>query len=144
MKTYSQKTAEVERNWRIVDAQDKVLGRLASQIAVTLRGKDKATFTPHIDGGDFVIVVNAEKVHLTGAKEDGKIYYQHTRFRGGLKSWPARRMREIHPEEMIRRAVWGMLPKGPLGREMIKKLKVYKGSAHPHVAQQPKPLAIAK
>jgi len=141
-KTYSQRKEDVQREWRIVDAQNRVLGRMATRIAVSLRGKDKATFTPHIDGGDFVVVINAEKVALTGDKLQKKMYRYHTGFRGGLKSCNAEEMRSKKPEEMIRLAVWGMLPKGPLGRQLIRKLKVYKGSEHPHEAQKPTPLTI--
>jgi len=145
-KTFSQTREQAlqGRGWRIVDAENQVLGRLASQVADVLRGKDKATFTPHVEGGDFVIVVNAEKVHLTGAKLEKKIYYKHTGFRGGIKSKPAGQMREEDSEEMIRLAVWGMLPKGPLGRKIIDNLKVYRGASHPHGAQKPLPLNVAK
>jgi large subunit ribosomal protein L13 len=136
-KTFSQRTEDVVHNWRLVDADGKVLGRLATQIAIVLRGKDKVTFTPHIDGGDFVVVINAEKIQLTRNKPETKMYSHFTGYRGGLKTKPAKQMLVEDPEEMIRLAVWGMLPKGALGREVIKKLKIYKGATHPHVAQKP-------
>ncbi|MFH1018087.1 MAG: 50S ribosomal protein L13 [Pseudomonadota bacterium] len=136
-KTYSQRKEDAVRNWRVMDAEGKVLGRLATQIAIILRGKDKPTFTPHIDGGDFVVVVNADKVVLTRNKLNTKIYAHFTGYRGGLKTRPAKEMLEKDPEEMIRLAVWGMLPKGPLGRDIIKKLQIYKGPSHPHAAQKP-------
>jgi large subunit ribosomal protein L13 len=141
-KTYVQKKEEVQRNWRVVDASGQVLGRMASQIAAVLRGKDKPTFTHHVDGGDFVVVINAEKLVLTGDKLDKKLYRYHTGYRGGVKTQTAKQMLENDPEEMVRLAVWGMLPKGPLGRDMIGKLKVYRGSEHPHAAQQPKPMTV--
>ncbi len=143
-KTYVQKKEEVQRNWRLVDASGQVLGRMASQIAAVLRGKDKPTFTHHVDGGDFVIVINAEKLVLTGAKMDKKLYRYHTGYRGGVRTATAKQMVESDPEEMIRLAVWGMLPKGPLGRDMIGKLKIYKGTSHPHEAQQPKPMTLSE
>jgi large subunit ribosomal protein L13 len=141
-KTYTQKKEEVQRDWRVVDASGQVLGRMASQIAAVLRGKDKPTFTHHVDGGDFVVVVNAEKLVLTGNKLETKLYRYHTGYRGGVKTQTAKQMVENDPEEMIRLAVWGMLPKGPLGRDMIGKLKVYRGPSHPHEAQQPKPMTV--
>ncbi len=140
MKTYQQKPSEVQREWFVVDAQGKVLGRLASRIAAILRGKHKPTFTPHVDGGDFVVVVNAEKVRLTGRKREEKVYYWHTGYPGGIKSATAGQMLERKPEWVIQKAVQRMLPKNPLGRRMLKKLKVYRGPDHPHSAQQPKPL----
>ncbi len=138
MSTYSQKQAEVERDWYIVDATDQTLGRLATQIAVLLRGKHKPTFTPHIDGGDFVVVINAEKVRLTGRKPDQKMYYRHSGYPGGFKQIPYRRMMATHPDRILRFAVKGMIPKTRLGRRQILKLKIYAGPTHPHAAQQPK------
>ena len=137
MKTFMAKKGEVERKWYIVDATNKVLGRLASEIAKKLRGKDKPIFTPHVDTGDFVIVVNAEKVRLTGKKWDRKIYYHHTGYMGGLKGVIAKEVLRKKPEELIRHAVKGMLPKNRLGRKLLKKLKVYAGPNHPHEAQKP-------
>ena len=137
MKSYIAKPAEVQRNWYLVDAEGKTLGRLATEIATILRGKHKPTFTPHVDGGDFVVVVNASKVVLTGKKLDDKIYYNHSGYTGGLRERTARVMRDNYPVEMIERAVKGMLPKGRLGRQMYKKLFVYEGSEHPHMAQKP-------
>ncbi len=137
MKTFMAKKGEVERKWYIVDATNKVLGRLASEIAKKLRGKDKPIFTPHVDTGDFVIVVNAEKVRLTGKKWDRKIYYHHTGYMGGLKGVIAKELLRKKPEELIRHAVKGMLPKNRLGRKLLKKLKVYAGPNHPHEAQKP-------
>ncbi len=136
-KTYSPKISEAQRNWKIVDADGKVLGRLATQIAISLRGKDKPTFTPHLDMGDFVVVINAEKIVLTGNKMQKKLYHWHTGFPGGVKTRTAEKMIQESPEEVIQQAVWGMLPKGALGRQLIKKLKVYKGAEHPHKAQTP-------
>ncbi|MCX7817095.1 MAG: 50S ribosomal protein L13 [Syntrophales bacterium] len=136
------KKGEVEKNWYVVDAQGKVLGRLASKIAAILRGKHKPIYTPHVDTGDFVIVINADKIVLTGKKNKDKIYYHHSRYPGGLKSTPAWIMLEKKPEEVVRLAVKGMLPKNPLGRAMLRKLKVYRGGAHPHAAQCPKVLNI--
>lgn len=140
MKTYSVRAGEIERRWYVVDAEDKILGRLASQIARVLRGKHKPTYTPHLDTGDFVVVVNADKVRLSGNKADQKEYFRHTGYMGGEKFIPFRRMLEKHPERVIELAVKGMLPKGALGRQMRHKLKVYAGEAHPHQAQQPAPL----
>jgi large subunit ribosomal protein L13 len=142
VKTYQQKPSEVRREWFVVDAQGKVLGRLASRIAAILRGKHKPTFTPHVDGGDFVVVVNAEKVRLTGRKLHDKVYYWHTGYPGGIRSATAAQMLERKPEWVIQKAVQRMLPKNPLGRRMLKKLKVYRGPEHPHTAQQPKPLDL--
>jgi len=141
MKTYSAKTGEVKREWFVVDADDQVLGRLATRIATVLRGKHKARFTPHVDTGDFVVVVNAEKVKLTGAKEEKKMYYRHSGHPGGFRAMPAKAMRAKKPGQMIRQAVWGMLPKNALSRHLLNKLKIYTGPDHPHQAQQPKPLA---
>lgn len=142
MKTEVAKMENVKRDWYLVDAQDIVLGRLATQVANVLRGKNKAIFTPSVDTGDFVIVVNAEKIALTGRKLDDKTYYHHTGFPGGLKEITAGKLLEKKPEEVIRKAVKGMLPKNKLARHMLKKLKVYSGASHPHDAQQPKNLAL--
>ncbi len=135
--SYMQKKEEVVRNWYILDAKDVNLGRLATKAAHILRGKHKTTYTPHIDCGDFVIVVNAKEVNLTGNKLDDKIYYNHSGHTGGLRERTARVMKEKYPEEMIERAIKGMLPKGRLGRQMYRKLFVYAGSEHPHMAQKP-------
>ena len=140
--SYMQRKEDVKRNWYVIDAEGQNLGRLASKVAHILRGKHKATFTPHIDGGDYVIVVNASKVNLTGDKLDKKIYYNHSGYTGGLRQRTARVMKEKYPVEMIERAVKGMLPKGRLGRQMYKKLFVYEGSTHPHMAQQPKEVSL--
>ena len=139
-KTYVAKPGEVEQNWFVVDATDKTLGRLASRVASVLRGKHKPNFTPHVDVGDFVIVVNAEKIRVTGRKLDQKLYYRHTGYPGGLRSISLREQLNRHPERVVEKAVKGMLPRGPLGRRMFKKLKVYEGPEHPHQAQQPEPL----
>ncbi|MEA3396177.1 MAG: 50S ribosomal protein L13 [Chloroflexota bacterium] len=136
------KPGEVRQEWYVVDATDKVLGRLSTEIARVLRGKHKPEYTPHVDVGDFIIVINAEKVKVTGRKLDQKLYYRHTGYPGGLKSITLRRQLEKFPERVIEAAVKGMLPRGPLGRQMFKKLKVYAGPNHPHEAQQPKPLAL--
>ena len=136
------KPGEVRQEWYVVDATDKVLGRLSTEIARVLRGKHKPEYTPHVDVGDFVIVVNAEKVKVTGRKLDQKLYYRHTGYPGGLKSITLRRQLEKFPERVIEAAVKGMLPRGPLGRQMFKKLKVYAGPNHPHEAQQPELLAL--
>jgi large subunit ribosomal protein L13 len=137
MKTSSAKFEANQRKWIIVDAENQVLGRLATQIAVRLRGKHLPNFTPHVDLGDFVVVVNADKVRLTGNKWDQKVYYRHSGYMGGVKETSARKLNQDNPERMIRLAVWGMLPKNRLGRKLIKKLKVYRGTEHPHEAQQP-------
>ena len=142
MKTFVAKEQEVTKKWYLVDARDKVLGRLATQIAMRLRGKHKPIFTPHADTGDFVIVVNADKVALTGRKWDNKIYYRHTGYIGGLKEISAKKLREKRPEDLLRFAVKGMLPKNSLGRRQLKKLKIYAGSEHPHDAQNPEKLEI--
>jgi large subunit ribosomal protein L13 len=142
MKTFVAKESEVERKWYLVDAQDKVLGRLATQIAVRLRGKHKPIFTPHVDTGDFVVVVNAEKVTLTGQKWDKKIYYHHSGYVGGLKEITAGKLREKRPEDLLRFAVRRMLPRNVLGRRQLKKLKIYAGPEHPHEAQKPEKLEI--
>ena len=140
--TYMQKKEDVKRNGYVVDAEGLTLGRLATQVASVLRGKHKPTYTPHIDCGDYVIVVNASKVNLTGNKLDDKIYYNHSGYTGGLRERTARTMKEKYPEEMIERAIKGMLPKGRLGRQMYRKLFVYAGENHPHTAQQPVELKI--
>ena len=135
--SYMQKKEDVVRNWYVIDAEGKNLGRIATEAATILRGKHKPTFTPHVDCGDFVIIVNASKVNLTGNKLDDKIYYNHSGYTGGLRERTAREMRDNYPVEMIERAVKGMLPKGRLGRQMYKKLFVYAESEHPHMAQKP-------
>lgn len=142
MSTVSAKTEEVQRKWYVVDANNVVLGRLASQVAAVLKGKHKPIYTPHVDTGDFVVVVNAEKVQLTGNKRDEKTYYHHSGYPGGLKSITADKLLDKRPEDVISFAVKGMLPKNPLGRKMFGKLKVYAGSEHPHSAQKPEELKI--
>ena len=137
MKTYSLKKEEVQRNWFVVDATDRVLGRVATKIADKIRGKDKPTFTPHTDGGDYVIVINAEKIKVTGSKFDKKIYYRHSLYPGGLKSQTYKELNKNNPERIIEEAVKGMLPKNKLGKSMIKKLKVFQGPNHDHESQQP-------
>ena len=142
MNTYMAKASDVQRKWYVVDAEGVVLGRLASQVASILRGKNKPVYTPHVDTGDYVIIINADKVLLTGKKLDQKIYYKHSGFAGGLSETPYRRLLAEKPEFAVQRAIVGMLPKGPLGRKMAKKLKVYAGSEHEHQAQQPEVLVI--
>ena len=142
MKSFIAKPAEVERKWYVVDADGKTLGRLASEVASVLRGKNKPTYTPHVDCGDYVIVINAEKVAVTGKKRSEKIYKKHTGYPGGLREITFDKLQQKKPEEIIRHAVKGMLPDGALGRQMFKKLKVYAGSAHPHTAQKPETLEI--
>lgn len=142
MKTYMAKASDVQRKWYVVDAEGVVLGRLASQVASILRGKNKPTYTPHVDTGDYVIILNADKVVLTGKKLDQKIYYKHSGFVGGLKETPYRRLLAEKPEFAVQKAVIGMLPKGPLGRKMAKKMKIYAGTEHEHAAQQPEVLVI--
>ncbi|MDA8239124.1 MAG: 50S ribosomal protein L13 [Nitrospiraceae bacterium] len=137
MKTQFAKKGDIDRKWYVVDAKDAVLGRLAVKVATYLRGKNKPVFTPNVDTGDFVIVVNADRVRLTGKKLTDKVYYHHSGYIGGIKSKTAKDMLEQTPEKIIEKAVWGMLPKNRLGRTMIKKLKVYKGTEHPHKAQSP-------
>ncbi|MCG8467212.1 MAG: 50S ribosomal protein L13 [Gemmatimonadetes bacterium] len=139
MKTYSVKASEIERDWFVVDAADRVLGRLATDIARVLRGKHKPTYSTHLDTGDYVVVVNAEQVRLTGNKADQKAYFRHSGYMGGERFIPFRKMQETHPERVIRLAVKGMLPKNALGRQMLKKLKVYAGPEHPHAPQSPQP-----
>ena len=137
MKSYIAKPAEVERKWYVIDAEDKTLGKIASEVASILRGKKKPIYTPHVDTGDYVIVINAEKVRVTGKKEEQKIYKSHSGYPGGLKETTLRELRAKKPEEIIRHAVKGMMPKGKLGRQMFKKLKVCAGPEHPHTAQNP-------
>ena len=140
MKTYTPKMTEIDRRWWVVDAEGKVLGRLASEIAQILRGKHKPMYTPHLDTGDYVVVINAEKVRLTGNKAEDKAYFRHSGYMGGEKFIPFKDMIEKHPDRVIELAVKGMLPKTNLGRLMRRKLKVYRGPSHPHEAQQPQPL----
>ena len=142
MKTFSAKPAEVTHEWFVIDATDKVLGRVASEAARRLRGKHKAIYTPHVDTGDFIVVVNADKLRVTGAKATDKIYYRHSGYPGGIYATAFKDMQAKHPGRALEKAVKGMLPKGPLGYAMVKKLKVYAGDSHPHTAQQPKPLEI--
>lgn len=142
MSTFVAKPQEVERKWYVVDAEGKVLGRLASEIAAILRGKNKPEYTPHVDTGDYVIVVNADKIVVTGNKENKKVYRHHTGYPGGLKEIPYNRMMAKHPERILGKAVKGMLPKNALGRQMYKKLKIYAGPEHNHQAQQPEELEL--
>ncbi len=142
MRTFTQKQEEIERDWYVVDAEGETLGRLASRIAPILKGKHKPIYTPHLDCGDFVVIVNAEKVRVTGRKLDQKFYHRHSGYPGGLKSISLRDQLNRYPERVLEAAIRGMLPKNKLGRRMIKKLKVYAGDAHPHEAQQPKPLEL--
>jgi large subunit ribosomal protein L13 len=142
MKTFVAKETEMDKKWYVVDAENKVLGRLASQIAARLRGKHKPVFTPHADTGDFIVVINADKVSLTGSKPTEKVYYRHTGYVGGLKEITAQKLLVKKPEEVLRLAVKGMLPKNSLGRRQLRKLKVYAGSEHPHEAQKPEKLEI--
>ncbi|HAF44460.1 MAG TPA: 50S ribosomal protein L13 [Gallionellaceae bacterium] len=144
MKTFSAKSHEVQHDWLLVDAADKILGRLASQIAIRLRGKHKAIYTPHVDTGDFVVVVNADKLRVTGNKAQDKIYYRHTGYPGGIYETNFLKLQQRHPQRVLQKAVRGMLPKGPLGYAMLSKLKVYGGATHPHSAQQPKPIDLLK
>lgn len=137
MSTFFAKNESVEKDWFLVDAENLILGRLASEIAKILRGKNKPIFTPNVDTGDFVIVVNAEKIAVTGNKMSDKIYYHHTGYPGGIKSISLEKLLSKRPEEVIKKAVWGMLPKNSLGRKLITKLKIYKGAEHPHEAQKP-------
>jgi len=142
MKTFVAKEHEISKKWYLVDAKDKVLGRMATQIATRLRGKQKPVFTPHMDAGDFIVVINADKLVLTGKKWDDKIYYRHSGYIGGLKQISARKLLEKKPENILRFAVRGMLPKNSLGRRQLKKLKIYAGSEHPHHAQQLEELEV--
>jgi large subunit ribosomal protein L13 len=141
-KTYMARPADIDRKWYVIDAEDKVLGRLAAEIATILRGKHKPQYTPHMDTGDFVIVINAEKVKLTGKKRQQKTYYWHTGYPGGIRSNTAEQLLARRPEEVIRKAVWGMLPGNKLSRQQLTKLKVYAGPDHPHMAQMPQPLEV--
>jgi large subunit ribosomal protein L13 len=142
MKTYNAKPGEISRDWYLVDAEGQTLGRLATRLADLLRGKGKAQFTPHVDTGDFVVVVNAEKIAVTGKKLDEKMYYRHSGYPGGLKQRPLREQLERRPEEVLRKAVKGMLPRTRLGRQQLTKLKIYAGPEHPHDAQAPMPLEV--
>ena len=142
MKTFSAKAHEVTRGWYIVDADGKVLGRLATELARRLRGKHKPEFTPHVDTGDYIVVLNVDKLRVTGRKAQNKIYHRHTGYPGGIYSTNFTKLQARHPDRVLRLAVKGMLPKGPLGYAMIKKMKMYTGADHPHTAQQPKPLEI--
>lgn len=142
MRTWTVRPGDIERKWYIVDASDAVLGRLATKVASVLRGKHRPQYTPHADCGDHVIIINAEKVRVTGNKETQKMYYRHSQYPGGLKSIRLDKQREKHPERIIELAVKGMMPKNPLGRSMLKKMKVYAGSDHPHAAQKPEPLKL--
>lgn len=142
-KTYVTKKDDVHKDWYVVDATGQTLGRLVTQVARVLSGKHKPTYSPAVDVGDYVIVVNADKIHVTGNKLDQKMYYRHSGYPGGLKMIPLRKQLQQHPERVIEHAVRGMLPKNRLGRQMLKKLKVYAGPEHPHAAQQPKPLVLS-
>jgi large subunit ribosomal protein L13 len=142
MKTFSAKPQTVKRDWFIMNAEDQVLGRLATEIARRLRGKHKPEYTPHIDTGDYIVVINAEKVHVTGRKKTDKMYHHHTGYPGGIKSINFEKLMQKAPERILAQAVKGMLPKGPLGRAMFKKLKIYVGSEHQHEAQKPTPLTL--
>ena len=144
MRTYSPKGSDITRQWHVIDASDVVLGRLASQVAVLLRGKHKPIFAPHVDTGDFVIVVNAEKISVTGNKREQKRYYRHSGYPGGLRSISYGELMEKRPERIVEKAVRGMLPKNSLGRQTLRKLKVYAGPDHPHQAQQPVPFEISQ
>lgn len=142
MKTLSARPQDVQHDWYVVDADNQTLGRLAAAVARRLRGKHKPSYTPHVDTGDYIVVVNAEKVRVTGKKHTDKIYYRHSGYPGGIKAARFEEMIEKHPERVIEKAVRGMLPRNPLGRAVFRKLKVYAGSEHPHSAQQPKPLQL--
>lgn len=142
MKTVSMRAEDVRRSWFVVDAEDKTLGRLATEIAHRLRGKHKAQYTPHVDTGDYIVVINAGKIRVTGAKTTDKVYYRHSGYPGGIRGVTFEQMRDKRPERIIEKAVKGMLPRNPLGRAMLKKLKVYPGTEHPHSAQQPEPLEL--
>ncbi|HET7724345.1 MAG TPA: 50S ribosomal protein L13 [Propionibacteriaceae bacterium] len=144
MSTYSPKPGEITRNWHVIDAEDVVLGRLATTAATLLRGKHKPTFAPHVDGGDFVVIVNASKIALSGSKRTDKLAYRHTSRPGSLKSVPYGELLDKDPRKAVERAVWGMLPKNKLSRQLLSKLKVYSGPEHPHAAQQPKPYTITQ
>ena len=141
-KTYVAKPGEIERQWWVADAEGQIVGRMATEIAVVLMGKHRPTYTPHTDTGDFVVVINAHKIHLTGKKWTDKKYYRHTGWMGGLVTRTAQEILARHPEDLVKKAVWGMMPKGPLGRKMYKKLKVYAAAEHPHGAQNPQQLKV--
>lgn len=142
MKTFTPKADSIQRKWYLIDAEGQVLGRIATRIATILRGKDKPIYAPHLDLGDYVIVINAEKVLLTGKKEGQKTYYYHTGYPGGLKAIPYKKLKNEHPERVVERAIKGMLPHNTLSRQIFKKLHVYAGPDHPHVAQKPEPLSV--
>ena len=142
MRTVSTRPQDAQHDWYVVDADGKTLGRLASEIARRLRGKHKAAYTPHVDTGDYIVVVNAEKVRVTGAKETDKIYYRHSGYPGGIKATPLDKLRAEHPDRILANAVQGMMPRNPLGRAMLRKLKIYAGPEHPHAAQQPQALDL--
>ncbi|HZM44167.1 MAG TPA: 50S ribosomal protein L13 [Burkholderiales bacterium] len=142
MKTYTAKAGEIRQDWYVVDAAGKVLGRLAAEIARRLRGKHKPEFTPHIDTGDYIVVVNADKLRVTGRKAESKVYYRHTGYPGGIYGTTFAKLHARHPDRVLKLAVKGMLPKGPLGYAMLKKMKIYTGADHPHTAQQPRNLEI--
>ena len=142
MKTISARPETVQHDWYVIDATDKVLGRLATEVARHLRGKHKPIYTPHVDTGDYIVIINADKVRVTGNKEEGKMYHQHTGFPGGIKTVNLKTMREKYPDRIIMSAVRGMMPKGPLGRAMLTKLRIFSGAEHTHQAQQPKTLEI--
>jgi large subunit ribosomal protein L13 len=142
MKTFSAKAAEVTHEWFVIDATDKVLGRVASEVALRLRGKHKAIYTPHVDTGDFIVIVNADKIRVTGNKAEDKLYHRHSGYPGGISTTNFKKMQDRFPGRALEKAVKGMLPKGPLGYAMLKKLKCYAGPAHPHSAQQPKSLQL--
>jgi large subunit ribosomal protein L13 len=144
MKTYSAKPADISRDWYVIDGTDQVLGRLASQIALRLRGKHKPIYTPHMDTGDFIVVTNVEKLRVTGTKVETKLYHRHTTYPGGIRTTTFGDMQKRFPGRALEKAVKGMLPKGPLGYQMLKKLKCYAGPSHPHTAQQPKTLDVSK
>jgi large subunit ribosomal protein L13 len=144
MSTVSAKKENIDRKWFLVDAQNQILGRLSAQVAAILKGKHKTIYTPHVDTGDFVVIINAEKIQLTGKKLENKVYYHHTGYPGGLKAATAEKLLQEKPEEVIYTAVKGMLPKNPLGRAMLKKIKIYAGPMHPHEAQSPEVLEIKR
>ena len=144
MRTYTPKASEITRSWHVIDATDVVLGRLASQAAILLRGKHKTIFAPHVDTGDFVIIINADKIALTGAKLEQKKAYRHSGYPGGLKAETYQQLLEKHPTRAVEKAIRGMLPKNSLGRQMLSKLKVYAGDSHPHAAQQPVPFELSQ
>jgi large subunit ribosomal protein L13 len=142
MKTISMRAEDVQRSWYVIDANNQTLGRLATEVARRLRGKHKAEYTPHVDTGDYIVVINADKVRVTGNKTTDKMYYRHSGYPGGIKSVSFQKLRDTYPDRIIEKAVKGMMPRNPLGRAMLRKLKVYAGPEHPHSAQQPEPLEI--